>query len=826
MKTDIHNESIFSDSKDMMRMQRLKSAYVQSFPAGQSSFADIPDLLNIEEKSESYLFFSKRKVFCVNKGLEADKIQIDYFRKASGNLNKSPIRDHSLAVISTGINYIKEREEDYTRRLDGFSLFSEPYDNIQDPRYYVIQIISERLKILCDWKISEELANEYGFLSDFIGKVLEIASEIFKTSNKTGFHYFLYEAQNEVNLMKKMALIYYERSSIPAHLSTLIRLLDSYKSELAALLVHVLSSSKHNGTFHAYYLKDKNDARINDIFLKSDTYKSVRSAYLNHSLNFLTLNSYGIKEFSKKFSTDSLEESLKHYNNLLYLLFNTTRLSKNIELLIKSSNLEGDWETARDEALNSVLDANLSIASEFLKETDKSATIIYQTGINANKESKCVAGFPMNLQYSGKILSEMQRIQNDIEKSRSQIKKRIEKIKILEPNTRKNIKSEIIIKTNDLINKFKDKLKGIPASIIKNVKNFMPKDKKTNEIWSKNICSIKQKKYQNISTLIDYDTAKQETFDILIEQIDTELDFVIPEFIEKLETIKQLTLELDETIKSPESFYEKAEYLFYGIKKYSKELKYQSYDFSLFSINQISLSALFDLFKKKQLLIIKQLLTPLGVQNDPKVENILQEIKIDIARKLEKLTYRLISIKSFFPKIMVNSQSGLAHYKKKIFKSVSTQKLNQEKKKDITELFVIAIELKNCKEPNQFKNKFDQFYQKVRSINYIVNYYGGEKLNSKSLNRKFPDHIKKILDFYEGNIQISHSLQHYQWMLQEISKIASDAIENKSIQIRFFAARDLSTEHVYQAILASTFKSGNSLLLDFQANYQVQSAAM
>lgn len=821
MKPDNHNEIIFSDPKDVTRMQRLKSAYLQSFPE-RSSFSEIPDLLNIEEKIEGYLLFSSRKVVFIKQALEAEKIQMDHFKKSSANLNRSPIRDYSLAVISTGINYIKEREEDRIRRLNGLIPFSEPYDNIQDPRYYIIQIISERLKTLCDWRISEELANEYGYLSEFISKVLKISSELFKTSSTTGFHYFLYEAQEKVNIMKKMVLIYHEKSSIPSQLSELIRLLDSYKSELTGLMVHILSYAPHNGTFHAHHLKDENDPRINSDFLKTDSYQSIRAAYLNQKLDFITINSRGIKNFSGKFSKDSLEKAIKHYNNLLYLLFNASQLTKNIELLIKSSNLEGDWETARDEALNSVLDANLAIASEFIKEIDKSAVTIYQIGRKINKKSKCIAGFPMNLQYSANILSEMQKIQEDIEKNRTQIKKRIEKINMLEPNTKKNIKDEVIIKTHYLMEKLKGKLKGIPTSIIRNMKNLINKNKEIKQLELKNIIKSDQKNPYNITRLINNDKARQEVFDNIIAQINQEIDVNMTAFIDKFEIIKQLAVALNEILDYGDDFDSRAEYLFYGLKKYSKELTYQSWQFALSPLNEISLDGLFQTWMEDQLLKISQLLTPLNSQSNEEVEIILNEIKNDINHKINKLNYRFISIKSFFPGVMTNAQTGLAHYESHIAKTEGFQSINRQQQKVISSLFIIAIELKHSKSAEELKQKLNQFYQGILSINYILHYYGGEKLESRPASKKFPRHIKQILDFYNNHIQVSHSLQHYQWMLNETGKIAKNAIHNKGISVRFFRARELVTEHVYHAITTAAEKA---LSPDFSSDGQVPNAA-
>ncbi len=805
MKAQTSNAIAFTDSEDIIRMQRLQSAYTQSFPEGQSNYCAAPNIINNEETTQDYLFFSSRKVLCLPVLLKPEEIQMDYYHYASENFNQSPVRDYSLAVISTGMDYIKKRENDALRRIGGLFPFSKPYDNIQDPRYYVIHIVAKRLKDLCEYKIGKSLASEYHYLGEFISKVLEMASDFFKTSHAGGFHSFLYEAQNKVRLMKKMVLICHEKSSIPLHLTGIVNLLKAYQNELAVLLIYLLSNAPHNETFHSSYLELENDLRVEKTFLSSQTYTAVRLAYLRIRLQFIRTSFSSIKSLEGDFGAQKLKESVHLYNSLLELLFKSYAIVENTELLLQSSNLEGEWETARDEALSFVLDANLTIVLEFLKEVDRAANIIYHNSSCANKKSNCTPGFPKNIQYAHKKLLGMQEIHKNIQKNCCEIRSRVENIKALNPETKETIKDKIILKTNQLIDDLRKRLPRIPLSLIKGVEQLA--DKKTNNYLFFNTQGFNKAKIITVFNSIEPDFHIRDFFQFLLEEIETELDISVRKFLGNLGLIKNLLIEFACATNEPKGFISKPVYLLIAIEEMINKLKYQYFNFKVYSISHISVNSLFANFYSNQVEKINQLLLNIKNTHPFVLKKISLEIQSEVDRRINVLENQFYLVKLNFPRAMHNGLDQLRICRQKLksygenFDLPGGDQLDACQQQSVVSFLKLSIQLKYCQDKESFKKILNKFYQKLKSTHYTLHYGGGEVIRFGEIVRKVPAHIKKMITLYNKNIGASSSLEDYRLVLEKMLAIAYDAVENKSFQVRFFKARDQSTHHIYQSMI-------------------------
>lgn len=691
-------------------------------------------VLKLEEKIESHLFFLNRKVAYLPIFLKLEEVQRGYFKKCTEDFNGSPIREDSLAVINTGIDYIQRREEDPMRRLDGLLPFSRSYDNIQEIRYYIIHIITKRLRDLCGKKITKELVEEYECLDNFVAKIIQLSPRLFKSSYATGFHHFLSIAQEKIRGMKKTVSICFEKSSIPSHLDNIVNFLNAYRSELAALLVYLLSDAPHNGTFHADYLTKENDERIDPQLLGTEVYSSIRDAYLKKN--------------------PSPIKTIDAGNKLIVLLQRFHHVIKVIKLLQQISTLEGEWETARDETLNFILDSNLSIAADFLKQVSENADALYKYNASIGANKKYSAGRSMNTQYADEKLKEMRKLHCDFQERRGQIRQRVENIKALKPNTKEIAKRKIIKKTQNLVKLLSENLVEIPEVI----------SKKINDLNKKNESDI--------------ESEKKEYLQKIEEEISDELVNRITSIIDAIELIAYITAQINREKNSLIQHY-----LYQAVRKLMDETKNSYYIFSQYSLEE-ALEFIED-FKSHQTERFEYIDSKKQFMIQDTINNKTSALEARIKEAKKNLTQATLQGIFLLPQRTVENHNTLP---------------TPQQQSNIRSILILSQQLKHCNEREKFKESLSAFYQKIKSMDYKLHYHGGESINCDGNLKKVPAHIKKMLEIYEENINAEESLEYYQSIWESMSAVAVVALKHKSFQVRFFGARNLSTDHIYQAV--------------------------
>ncbi len=305
--------------------------------------------------------------------------------------------------------------------------------------------------------------------------------------------------------------------------------------------------------------------------------------------------------------------------------------------------------------------------------------------------------------------------------------------------------------------------------------------------------------------MTEYDPEKQNFFYLIIKQLDDELNLIIPAFLDKLETIKQLTTELNESLEDSDDFPEKYYYLLMSIKESIKKTNYHDYQFNNFPVTQIFITHLFDSFRSKQILKLEGLLINSNADSNTKAHTIIQQISRDVNGRIRLLEQRLSMIKEDLPVTMSRGQDGIHYYEQEIasrrlpfrIKSITLQK-----QQTIAQLLTLCIELKHCSEKQTFRKKLNKLYSSIKKISYVLNYWGGDLIKSNANQQKVPRHIKKMLELYEAHINDDDSYEHYQLILEKIQEFAQQALADRSFQLRFFKVRDISTQQIYQAIAA------------------------
>lgn len=842
---------VFLDDKEVELMSEIKKAYIESFQGDaiiEENHKKVPDAINISTHyhTKKFFIFGKYLVGYVKKQLSISDLKLKNFSDSSEVYSNRCNYELTFDLINRGISYVDQTEEDFFRRK-GWNAFS----SIHKPEYYLIFVISSRVKDLCRLNSSESLVKEYECLENFIEKITSLLSHYFPSRNEVEpFHHYLFDAKNFVKEMKNRSEFELSRVSIATSLEQVSNSLISYRRELAIYLAYCLSSAEIKSIGLNQLSRDYRG--LPPEFYNSILYRNIKTALSGNIVSQrLNSNDYGVSQLI--FNSISDEEGRKIvncYHNLLNSLSEITNLSKNIIFLKENTELNGSYKVVHDQELHLALSINMEAIKFFLTHCrEKMDYINGKNNLSLFRHENFKFGITNNIQESKAQSKKLETIEENIKRQQAHISTKIIEIEKLNSEVLKKRRADLIKNTKDVLTSMGEngtidpvKLNELQTNLCNcgltstNEETYIKVSAGKNDMIepSEKIVERKHPFASKLYAFLCSSAHKISELNKLIDSLYKEIAS-LDAFITKLEGINRLRIDLENNLVNSSEKSSNTE-LFLKLKKECDEAYYAGMKFTRFNV----LDCLIDIYVNREDLLKKSVRLLLNSnlvegnqtqkQTFTQTDELVMIVSNHALHKTSDIMNRIEVLKnSFSHNEDLYEANFVDYFSQKLGTPFSLEEglvdqpeipeipsnLSEERIPDPAKPLSLFLNLKQLDtNPLMLKNICEELFNERKTVkelkdglkkfrdflfqfSYKLHFFGGSWVQD----RKVSKHAKRAIDIYDSKITHATNLSSVKSIRDNMFKmLASQASKYSSQSCCLFSFRDNSTQDVYDII--------------------------
>src|SRR3990167_3205997 len=389
--------SVFHNENDIQVMEFIKEKYNRNFE-NSKIVEKFPDEITSTVISKSHLLgLWKQKTWTVKQPLSLSKLLQHHEIRHGVSQITSPNKSLTDFLVAQGENYVIHREHHPVHRRQVRKAFGD----IQDPRYYIVFILSLLAEKFCSEPINEELIAEYRYFHHFLSEIQESLPIYFpKTRGENGFHDYVAPNLETIQKLRENTIFWNERKTISDLLKEINKAFGNMMGDISVFsamcycplameeklcLIHFESESRH----------------LPESFTKSPFYSLVHHALMDLDTSFqleLDIESIPTRIVNKIVAKN-------HHRDLLNLLNSMRRTLGIYDAMARAADYFGEQIFVENSELKIIFDANLKMLSIYLSTCEVVMGEIHKITTKATRGLSFTPGFAMNVVTANKKLN-------------------------------------------------------------------------------------------------------------------------------------------------------------------------------------------------------------------------------------------------------------------------------------------------------------------------------------------------------------------------------------------------------------------------------------